>query len=209
MKYRKVVFIDPATIFGWAMQSDITPGIEQITSGAVVLPSEPGPRVKAFWLQLEQMFFPNLINIPYGEFTRRLEYNRLSDKPEETFFAWEEAAFSWHGAAQSRMYGTWEGLLLLFCEMHKIPYCTVNQATIKAYAQKQGLFTPRKPRPRWHKGEKPVEHIRRIEAWAITPFDAKPRPRPEWKLTSAAKIQNNECDARWGLEYILKQLETE
>ena len=47
-----------------------------------------------------------------------------------------------------------------------------------------------------------------LEVWKANKrnFDVKPRPRPEWKLTSPPKMQEHEIDARWGLEYTLANL---
>lgn len=201
MKYKKIVFIDPATTFGWARRSAITGAAHIIESGVVVLPKDPGLRVMKFWNELGKIITPTP-----GEVVRQ--------RPAlSTFVVWEEAAFSWHGASQSRMYGTWEGILLLFCEIHKIPYATVNVSTIKAYARQQGFFTPRKPKPRRRKGEKKIDWQHRVKVWENVPFDAKPRPRPEWVLTGkndvfgliGRKYDDNEVDARWGLEYVEKQ----
>lgn len=207
VKYRKIIFIDPATVFGWAIAEEVSDlgsmnGAHIISSGGVVvLPTDPGPRVAKFWNELGRIITPTS------------EETILQRPAIPTFVAWEEAAFSWHGAAQSRMYGTWEGILLLFCEVHNIPYMTVNGATIKAYAKSQGFYNQRKPKPRqrkhgpWAPGREPITiYNRRVEFWENEPFDAKPLPRPEWKLASVGKMQNNEVDARWGLEYIIKQL---
>jgi len=176
MNYRKVIFIDPGTSFGWASFTTGTlpdaKGFGKnplITSGAVTLPSEPGPRVLGFEKKLN-------ILMPTIRVERKKAGTCISFI-DGYFLAWEEAAFSRHHTA-SRMYGMWEGLLLLFCEMHKIPYMAVNGSTIKAYARKQG-FCEKK---------------------------GKPWMRPGWRLASKGKLQEHEIDARWGLECVLNQL---
>ncbi len=212
MKYRTVVFIDPGTKMGWT-RVERTIGIPEnpvdpkFTSGAIELPSEPGPRVKEFWTNLRVVVGPYPSQYrpidPDGKIQRRIEST-------EIFLAWEEAAFSRHHAA-SRMYGMWEGLLLLFCEQHKIPYIAVNQSTIKTHAKREGFYNPRPPRPHRAKKEKAAGFKVRMDSWkaliATTKFDDKPRPRPEWQLTAPEKLQEHEIDSRWGLEYILHRLE--
>lgn len=170
MNYRKVLFIDPGTNFGWAEyhnQEKETQSLVFISSrsGAMKLTGETlGERVMELWHELESLAVIQQVD----------------------FLAWEEAAFSRFGK-QDRMYGTWEGVLLLFCEMNKIPYMTLNQSTIKAYAKKQGFYGEKNS-----KGKK-----------------LKPAPRPEWKLMSTPKLQEHEIDSRWGLECLVKQLEEE
>ena len=176
MEYRKVVFIDPGTKMGWA-KAERTIGTPEtsmgprLSSGAMGLPTEPGPRVQAFWANLRGIV---------GVYTST-----------DHFVAWEEGAFSRHHVA-SRMYGMWEGLLLLFCEQNKIPYMAVNQSTIKAYARKEGFITK--------------EIILNGRPVKVTGKGLKPRPRPEWKLSSPEKLQEHEIDSRWGLEYILHKM---
>jgi hypothetical protein len=196
MNYRKVIFIDPGTSFGWASFTTGTlpdaKGFGKnplITSGAVTLPSEPGPRVLGFEKKLN-------ILMPTIRVERKKAGTCISFI-DGYFLAWEEAAFSRHHTA-SRMYGMWEGLLLLFCEMHKIPYMAVNGSTIKAYARKQGfLLTCRSREPAKNK-----------RGWNYVKLKGgtKPIPRPEWLLTSKGKLQEHEIDARWGLECVLNQL---
>jgi len=118
-----------------------------------------------------------------------------------TILAWEEAAFCGHSKAD-RMYGTWEGLLILFCEVHKIPYMTLNQSTIKAYARKQGFYEK--------KSEIVVASPKKTKkGFYVKKPKSKPSPRPEWKLNSASKLQEHEIDARWGLECLLEKLKEE
>lgn len=203
MKYRKVIFIDPATTLGWAsVDRDKASDPKFYSSGVVTLyNNSPGERAYDFWKFLGQIML-----------------DKNGKRAYEIFLAWEESAFSWRGAAQSRMYGTWEGLLLLFCEMHKIPCTTVNGSTIKAYAKKHGFYNRRPPKPYRRPGEIVIRFKERLDKWRLDgldhEYDAKPRPRPEWKLSAISdlgqmnsKFNDNEVDARWGLEYVLKQLE--
>ena len=182
MKYTKVIFIDPGTSFGWA---SCTEGCYD--SGAIPLPKNPGLRVLDFWVRLGI-----IVNMWYKE---------------KVFVAWEEAAWGGHSKAD-RMYGTWEGLLLLFCEMHSIPYMAVNGSTLKAFARKNGFYTSRPPKPRKLKTDNVRMYNSKMSAWENDniEYDKKPRPRPGWIISSAGKLQEHEIDARWGLEYILKEL---
>jgi hypothetical protein len=179
-KYNKVIFIDPGTNLGWAewRPSKIVRRSVSVKSrqrglqdgGAIALPHEPGERVRAFMEELERLM---------GAFCT---------VDPKIYLAWEEAAFGQFGRAD-RMYGTWEGLLLYFCEMHGVTYRAINQSTLKAYIREQGFYLGAKERK------------------LLKPKDRKPKPRPEWKLYSLPKLQEHEIDARWGLEYVVKQLE--
>lgn len=190
MKYQKVIFIDPGTNFGWAVMDRC--GKKSYTSGVVTLPKESGPRVVEFWEWLED----NILGA------------KAATSLTLTFLAWEEAAWGGYGTAM-RMYGMWEGLLIKFCEDHEISYCTVNGSTLKSYIRKQGFYLPppRRPsKPKKGATKKAQDAYKALlEKWnaAKKGFDVKPRPRPEWPLTSKEKLQNNETDARWGLEYVL------
>lgn len=188
MKYNKVVFIDPGTKFGFAIANNVeTFDPFQLSSGASALPSEPGPKVMEFWKKLHDIVG--------------------TKEPVQTLVAWEEAAFTFNNPRQERWYGTWEGVLLLFCELYKIPYMSVHNSTIKACANHAGYFDRRKPKPRKSKDETAVHYHMRVKAWSEDKnFDKKPRPRKEWKLTSAPDLQEHEIDSRWGLELVLNKL---
>jgi len=100
------------------------------------------------------------------------------------------------GPYAAQVYGGWLFGLALYCETHNIPYLGVNVNTIRAYARRQGFFNDKvtaKKFQRQHNTSFPV------------PLDKKPRPRPEWKLSAPIRSQNNESDARWGLEYVLQE----
>jgi len=155
MKYRKIFFIDPGTNYGWAISEN-----GKVSSGADSLPCKPGQKVLKFWYDLAKL-------APTGTGTSDL------------LLVWEEAAFSRYHTA-SRMYGMWEGLLVLFCELHRIPYMAVNVSSIKKYIREQGYCDDKE----------------------------KPRAREEWKLTASSKLQEHEIDALWGLEYVIHQLST-
>lgn len=165
MRFKKVIFIDPGITLGWAVFQ--TPQkrsgssiMYHISSGAETLPHELGRQVTSFFAKLQNLVL-------------------VADRPsaQDTLMAWEESAFSRFHTA-SRMYGMWEGLLILFCEKTGLSYVAVNGATIKAYARKQ-LHCAKKGKP-----------------WA----------RNEWRLQTA---KQDEVDARWGLEYVLKLLREE
>jgi hypothetical protein len=196
-KYSKIVFIDPGTNLGWAKWQPPFKGAgkQVITSGSAAFPKTPGPRVVAFVAQLEELL---------GKFCAA---------DSGAYVAWEEAAFSFKGGRAERMYGTWEGLLMYFCETRGIPYQALNGSTLKAYARANGFYTPSPRRPnKLKKGASKADKKTYADALAVWKknkknFDAKPRPRPTWKLSSEPKMQEHEIDARWGLEFIMKQLE--
>jgi hypothetical protein len=192
---KKIIFIDPGTSFGWAEHRNDGAWSKNFSGAITMTFKTPGENVKWFWDHLNALVL-------------------TPDRPiaADTIIAWEEAAFSRFGR-QDRMYGTWEGILLLFCELHKIEYHALNVATIKAYARKQGFYTRPPQAPRKKKGERIRAFNARLKEWQKSingkHFDAKPKPRPEWQLSSVGKFQEHEIDARWGLECLRSQLKEE
>lgn len=192
----KILFIDPATNLGYAV-GDTDNSL--MFSGAESLKGQTmGEKVYELWELLNTLFSKYLAT-----------KNNVS---EQMLIAWEEAAFSFKNPKQERMYGTWEGVLSLFCEQKKIPYMTVHNSTIKAYASKQGYFDRRKPKPRRYKEESLSQYKHRVTSWESDKhFDRKPRPRPGWNLTAISYIDkvvkpnDNEVDALWGLEYLISK----
>ena len=196
-KYKHVLFIDPGTSWGWALCEASKEGLYvTVSSGAMTLDGKTyGERALAFWDALADIAPAHL--------------------RADMLFAWEEAPFDFRGGSAARVAGGWYYAMTLFCEMHKIAYQPFNQSEIKAYVARQGFYTRRKPQPKKRAGESAAELAKRVRAWEETPFDKKPRPRPEWLLSIvdvSAKnraLRENEVDARWGLEYVLDAMKRE
>lgn len=180
MSYKKIVFIDPGTTMGYAVVDDnkLITSPEHYFSGSENLSKDPGLRVVNFWNALKKIIGADPIE---------------TQDNDGILVAWEEAAFSRYHTA-SRMYGMWEGLLLHYCEMHKVAYLAVNQSSIKSYCRKSGYLK-----------DYDTVNGKRVK---VKGKRAKPSPREIWKLTSEKNLREHEIDARWGLEYVIANVRT-
>jgi hypothetical protein len=181
MDYTKIIFIDPGTKWGWTIweKDSLLYPVDEcwdgVTTGSCILPTAPGPRVVEFWNMLEDI-------TKLG-----LKWPGSAVAHEGMFIAWEESAFTGFSKAD-RMYGMWEGLLILFCELHKVPYLALSGSRIKGYIGREGFYPSMKERKLLPKAER------------------KPRPRLEWQFTCEKKMLEHEVDSRWGLEYLIKEV---
>ena len=151
------------------------------------------------WAHTEQNWVEsgivNLSKLTFGQrvstFHKWLEANIPGMSMEAVLF---EECFQ-KGPYAAQVYGGWLYGITLICETHNIPYLGVNVNTIRAYARKQGFYNDKVV----------AKKSAKMGITMAVLLDKKPRPRPEWKLSALPRMQNNESDARWGLEYVLQE----